>query len=537
MAQDLERLIVSLEANLKQYERELARAQGLTVSKLRGIEKSMQASATRVERTMARVGASIKAGIVGALGTVTFGAVLSGVTELIKKFGELADEAARAGVSAEFLQEIGLAGIDAGVKVSELVDLIQKFNLEIGEAATKGGPLKDLLDANNVSLTDANGKLRDTQALFFDIVDLIANTRTQQEAAVVAMLAFGKGAKDALPFLMQGSDAIKAGMQAAKDTGGVVDEELVKAADEFADRWDYAWGVWEGQAAQRILTVVNLMDGLMAKAQKFFAAGDSAAVSLYKAMNGYAPPVATNMGTRGGVSGQMQASNLAGKSDRFTVIPPPKSSDGAAKAISDVGAAATDTSTELEDMLNTMTEVDQGFLEATKAAEELQSAFGNAFSDLAVAAADGKLKLSEIMDVLGNLRDQLIKMAAEKLFMMLFGNAQTGQGGFLQALFPARASGGHVNAGQPYMVGERGPEPFIPSQSGRILPARSMGAAAAPIINITNMPGVQSSQTSRSSGGRAIIDVVNRVVEGRFPELLNLNAPLIGGRPASKRTS
>jgi len=39
-----------------------------------------------------------------------------------------------------------------------------------------------------------------------------------------------------------------------------------------------------------------------------------------------------------------------------------------------------------------------------------------------------------------------------------------------QGKYPGRAAGGPVEAGQPYTVGERGPETFVPSQSGQIVP-------------------------------------------------------------------
>lgn len=44
---------------------------------------------------------------------------------------------------------------------------------------------------------------------------------------------------------------------------------------------------------------------------------------------------------------------------------------------------------------------------------------------------------------------------------------------------PGRASGGPVLAGVPYMVGERGPEPFIPSTSGTIIPNHAMGGGGS----------------------------------------------------------
>jgi hypothetical protein len=40
-----------------------------------------------------------------------------------------------------------------------------------------------------------------------------------------------------------------------------------------------------------------------------------------------------------------------------------------------------------------------------------------------------------------------------------------------------RAAGGPVNAGQPYLVGERGPELLVPDQSGKIVPSPQLAAA------------------------------------------------------------
>lgn len=51
----------------------------------------------------------------------------------------------------------------------------------------------------------------------------------------------------------------------------------------------------------------------------------------------------------------------------------------------------------------------------------------------------------------------------------------SGIGGLFGALFGgARANGGSVTAGNAYLVGERGPEPFIPSTSGTVLPTSSL---------------------------------------------------------------
>ncbi|MDA5194953.1 phage tail tape measure protein [Govanella unica] len=90
-------------------------------------------------------------------------------------------------------------------------------------------------------------------------------------------------------------------------------------------------------------------------------------------------------------------------------------------------------------------------------------------------------------------------------------------GGLLSGILPGRAGGGTVSAGQPYMVGERGAELFVPSTSGRIATAGSFaqgGDRAAGAVNIT--VNIQSSGTAdgmRQSGAqvaRAVRRVLSR---------------------------
>jgi len=59
-------------------------------------------------------------------------------------------------------------------------------------------------------------------------------------------------------------------------------------------------------------------------------------------------------------------------------------------------------------------------------------------------------------------------------------------GGFLSFAkgLTGKAIGGPVQSGQPYMVGERGPEMFVPNQSGSIVPNKKMGGGVTVINNV-----------------------------------------------------
>ncbi|AGT09969.1 coiled-coil domain-containing protein [Paracoccus aminophilus] len=103
-------------------------------------------------------------------------------------------------------------------------------------------------------------------------------------------------------------------------------------------------------------------------------------------------------------------------------------------------------------------------------------------------------------DVLGNVAKMLAKAALEAalfgsgpfsggggsgllggLFGSIFGGGDKLTGALriagAPAVLPGRANGGPVTAGQMYMTGERGPEPFVPAVNGRILSVPQAQAA------------------------------------------------------------
>lgn len=127
--------------------------------------------------------------------------------------------------------------------------------------------------------------------------------------------------------------------------------------------------------------------------------------------------------------------------------------------------------------------------EQKKAAEDLQKVYegiGMAIKDGVVqaiqGAIDGTKTLREVaVNLLNNIANQLLQIAVN---LALFGALSgTGSGGgLLGGLFKGRATGGTVTGGNPYIVGERGPELFMPGRSGSIIPNNAMGGAT---INVS----------------------------------------------------
>jgi TP901 family phage tail tape measure protein len=70
---------------------------------------------------------------------------------------------------------------------------------------------------------------------------------------------------------------------------------------------------------------------------------------------------------------------------------------------------------------------------------------------------------------------------------------------------PQRAMGGSVRAGQPYLVGERGPELFMPGRSGGIAPTGSFGGGVNVVVNVDAAgSSVQGNEPNANQLGRLI---------------------------------
>ena len=119
---------------------------------------------------------------------------------------------------------------------------------------------------------------------------------------------------------------------------------------------------------------------------------------------------------------------------------------------------------------------------AKAAAESIQSSFADFLFDPFKNGLKGML--SGFLNV---IRRMIAEAAAATILQSLFGGF-VGKGGFLGALAGAlipRAMGGSVSAGTPYLVGERGPEMFVPGTSGNIVPNNKMGGVTvSPVYNI-----------------------------------------------------
>jgi hypothetical protein len=115
------------------------------------------------------------------------------------------------------------------------------------------------------------------------------------------------------------------------------------------------------------------------------------------------------------------------------------------------------------------------------AMDGLRSATRGLFSDL----KDGVGVWDSLKNAADSFADVLFDLAAKNVIKQLFGETGSAgggsSGGFLNSLFGAffgggRAGGGDTMPNRSYLVGEHGPEMFIPRTAGTVIPAGPTGA-------------------------------------------------------------
>jgi len=106
-------------------------------------------------------------------------------------------------------------------------------------------------------------------------------------------------------------------------------------------------------------------------------------------------------------------------------------------------------------------------------------------------------------NVLGNLQQQLIKLALNKAITSIGNLFGGGGGGFFSGLF-GKERGGSVSAGGAYVVGERGPELLqMGSKGGNIIPNSQLGKGGGGVTNVVTINVDASGSQVQGNDGQA----------------------------------
>jgi hypothetical protein len=141
----------------------------------------------------------------------------------------------------------------------------------------------------------------------------------------------------------------------------------------------------------------------------------------------------------------------------------------------EAGAAFAATSGDAEDMASRLSMVNETANKTIPAMSQLAQMSNDAGSMIAQGFEDAILSGQKLGEVVRSLGRDLVRLVFSQ---MVTQPLAAGIGGAIKGAFGFRAMGGPVSGGSPYVVGEKGPELFVPHASGTIVPNNKMGGGS-----------------------------------------------------------
>ena len=489
----------------------------------------------QVQGNLNKLQGSLKSLAAPLAAAFSVGAVVQFSRNILETADNLGKLAQKTGMTVEDLSAFQLAADLAGVSSESFASATLRLNKAIADA--RGGAKLQEEAFKNLGITQADlARLSPAQVLE-RIADSFANAKDGASKTQIAMALLGKSGAELIPLLNGGSDALR-------QFGSTFSTEFAKNAEIFNDNL---------RLLQENITkfTINFLAPLVQNINEFFGAytetGLEQAIArtreeIERLRNSTVNATDEFGGALDGMSGVMQGNEaaIAEAEARLRKFE---------QALKDVKKAASIKipKNDLNNITTAATEI-VGFDEAIM--ERLykldMSDRSNALYEYADAARDVNKSMQDA--ALGGLRNMedaltgvfmgtmsvkdafksMARSIVADLIKIQIQRSITGPlADVLGSFFPTtgkKAIGGSVSLGSPYVVGERGPELFVPNQNGAIIPNKALGGGGGTtIVNQTLQISTGVSQTVRAE----IQNMMPRIAE--MTKAAVVDAKLRGG--------
>lgn len=236
--------------------------------------------------------ARVFAGAAGTLGTVvvagakTAAVAMAAVTaaaaaavtagyDMAKSAGQYADNmltlSSQTGVAQESLQKWAYTSNFIDTSVDTMTGSMSRMIRVMGDAASGNEGAAEKFASLGVSITDANGQLRNSEDTFWDVIDALGEIGNPTERDAAAMAIFGKSAQELNPLIEAGSKAYREMGEEAERLGTVFSDEEMATLGGFDDTMQRATATTEGLKNAIGLALVPAFQPLVSRATSAMA--------------------------------------------------------------------------------------------------------------------------------------------------------------------------------------------------------------------------------------------------------------------------
>ena len=506
---DLEELVIRIRADTQKLESEMKKAQGIVTQSSNGMTSALSGVVAQA-RLLAPA--------------LSIAAVAAFTKHAIDAGDAIDDLSKRTGVSVETLSGFQVAAKLADVSLQELGLAIQFMNKNIENAPQH---------FQQLGIEVSKFKSLSTEEQFLELAEKISQVASVSERTAVLMDIFGRSGANLAILFEQGAEGIKAATEEAKKLGLVLSAEEAERMGKFNDLWDTMNFKLIALAQDGFIGVIDSLE----KLQRGFAAVYIDAANFLGLIDQTVAAEAKLQAITGGKASYIRPDTVTEATflpPKISIQKQSKESEAIDKArksledynrelkrqheyaqLSPADAAARKAYYDTLDMaqkagIKNAEELAQANAEVARSNEAMQDAmqesarFAAELKDQFAAAAKSIMFDSKNAgDALNRLGQALAEMIAQKYIFGgisdgLFGSPGGSGGGLLGSLFPSMfgsstqqaigasiaansgiggffADGGNPPVGVPSIVGERGPEIFVPKVAGTIIPNHAMG--------------------------------------------------------------
>jgi hypothetical protein len=215
---------------------------------------------------IAGIGAGALAGLAGLKSLMDY------VASANKGLADLQTNAKTAGLNLADFQGLQFGGEIKGLTDPQINAGLQKSAQLLNDAQRNANTLSKELDANGLSIKNANGQLISENQLLGIAADLVRRAQSpQDQIAIAQMLGF---TKEWIPLLQQGSDAMAGLTDEARKAGAIIDDETIQRAAEFDEKWRKSSVEFSANLKAALLGLLPYVDNLIDGAAKFIKSID-----------------------------------------------------------------------------------------------------------------------------------------------------------------------------------------------------------------------------------------------------------------------
>ena len=276
MAINAEQLNIILAARDKEFTKAMDRSQ-------RRVERFAKKSTKDLKKTSAGFGmlATAAKRFLPALGA---GLVIAQVKQITTEMDEIGKKADQIGITTDALQELRFVAEGAGVSQAKFTSSLERFSKRLGEAEMGTGAAKKALEEMGIQASDLTSIPIDDALKV--VADVMAQIENPTERAAKAAALFGREGVAMVNMLRNGSKALTEMQAAANDAGAVIDEKLIRSAEEAQTRLDAASTIIKAQLSVALAELAPILVG----ASEGFAAVVKNVVAAIQAVDRFLDP-------------------------------------------------------------------------------------------------------------------------------------------------------------------------------------------------------------------------------------------------------